>query len=184
MEGMQLHQSMTTALSEFDEKMRLLDPKAPSMTKLWEQVWEFKDPNEMVHFNFRQTQALLQRAYQEYYDVCAMHKKILKEMYDQAQGGYDLEKQILQRNDYKEAEERSMKSILDLTKISTSLAKEYRQCAISKAFFVHITKIEQLILFVKRVLSQEIPNIDQLKRIADKIEQGSAQYIDITGEEK
>jgi hypothetical protein len=165
---------------EFDEKMRLVNPDHKSLSDAWDKACEFKDTNEIINHNLRQTQAFIDKAVKDYLEVCLTHEKQLKEIMTMIEYESDPKTARELTNNYmtlsrdlKRVEREQYRMINEMTTTLTGLAKEYRSCLLSQRFYLHVKDFEKMLLFFKMVIIKEVHNQETIKRISDELEEGA-----------
>lgn len=144
---------------------------APSLLDTWDRISQFRDLNDLVKTNMLQIQHMLQEAFEEHQRTKILDNNRLRDLKDKAKedpkyaSDYEKESQFIrmQRN-----EER--KNIERMAAASTNLAKEYRQCAMQRAMFVHVALIQQFAILIAGSIQRNVKDPNAWKAISEDIQ--------------
>jgi len=162
--------AIRTMLTEVDENNKL--DGAPSLVDTWDRISNFRDINDLVRINMLEVQHMLQEAFEEHQKSKIDDNDRLRSMLDMAKAdskfadSYAKELQLvkIQRNDER-------KTIQSLAATGLQLAKEYRQCAMQRAMFVHIAMIQQFALLITASIQRNVKDPTAWKSISEDIQQ-------------
>ena len=173
MDVIALRHSTSKALQQYDEKMKAVDGNHKSLHELWSQAWEVRDTNDIVSYNLRQIQVLIDQQVQQYLALKAENEQRLLAQREAADTVEKLQIYLRDRAICHKEEREQIKLVNELTKSLQGLAKEYRSCILGQKFYMHISNFKKMMIFIKGVLIQEVPNKEVLGKIAEKIEMGT-----------
>lgn len=128
-QGTEFRKRIKDILAVADDQSALIG-KETSLEKMWEEVCQFTDTNEMVRMNLQQIQIIFQEQFDKYYKRKAEHDLMLKEVLDKGEE-YVNDYVEMQASFAKEQSE-DIRMIMELSQRVEGMAKEYRQCALQK----------------------------------------------------
>lgn len=178
-----LQVSTANVLADYDKKMSEFDPNHTSVEEVWKQACSFRDTNEIINFNLRQTETILQQENERHYRSLVAHAAHLSELRlaplktqqdgDSRSPEEIKNERILEWTEkYRVIEQKDLDTYLKLVKAVKDLSQEYRTCLTSKRFYFHVSQLEKLLGFIKATLFQEVHNADVLHRISEKLDDG------------
>jgi len=152
-----------------DQIRKTLNEVDPSICRVWDELGGFIDTNQLILFNLQQVQVHVQKAQQELYERQRYMDAVLAKIIDK---GEEYFHEYLREKERLEGELREhRKHIQALMRDVTSMAKEYRQCAMQKKFNIHISQVLQFQMAVKASIHRHIHDKVLLESIARELTQ-------------
>lgn len=133
-----------------------------SLVDVWDRVSRFRDTNEMIRLNLQQIQQMLHEAYENHHRKKIEDRKVLKDLFERAKEDPAMaDTYATMKRDVEADRDKERKLIQSLAMTSTVIAKEYRSCVMQRAFFVHISMIQQFAVLVAASIQRNItdPNV-------------------------
>jgi len=135
---------------------------------MWDHLADIRDTNESIRLHMTQMQMQMQVAYAEYWE---RKKHMDEELLDAIDAdGYGSEGYEKKLEKISKEQESAQKHMTQIVRVHSSLAKEYRQCAMQKRYTVHITLVSQLIMAVQAAIHQHVHDQTVLNAISTDLE--------------
>lgn len=160
-------QAIHDVIARVDEQAQMIDPDSIALLPQWEELADFKDPNEFIMMNIKQVQLMLQDMWGRFWARKAEQDKRLFELSEQGEEKW--QEYLAELRRYQDEQARDRKLIQELMSLLARLAKEHRQCETEKAFRPHINVVQQLIIAIQVSVRAEVRDKRILKRIGDRM---------------
>jgi len=154
--------------------------KGKNLAGLWDELRAFSDANELIRLNIQQMQVHFQEAQQAFWARQAQADEALDRLADNGEDGFDRYQKYKSRFDEETRKDRKM--INDLAKTIQKLAAEYRQCALSKKWVVHMAKVQQLKMVVEAAIHRHVHDQATLNKIAEDISDSCRQLFPVSAD--
>jgi len=167
------------AIARADQAAIALNPDAPQMLRVWDELQRFSDTNDLIMDNLRSLQMRIKKLELRYHDRVAKKDIRLREILDwngknKPDGDPYTDDDIY--NAYMTEETRYNKEIDALDKsiqagmrTAATMAKEYRQCAMQKKFMYHVTIVQKFKMLIEQAIKDEVKDQATLERLGSRI---------------
>ena len=161
--------AMVKILAEVDAKAKEMGVDSDLLDQ-WHILKSFKDVNEMVRLNVQQMQIIMQEQMNYYLNHKNRIEKEIKDLLDQAMEHPEtLDMFMAQREQLNNERNNLVDGIANTSRTIGALAKEYRQCALGRKFFVHIAAVEQFSIILRGIIQRYMKDPKLLKAVSEDI---------------
>lgn len=160
---------LTTMLADVDAKAKQAGLQS-NLAEQWSTIKAFKDVNELVRHNVHQMQVVMQEQMAYFLEHKNRVEKELDELLEQAMSEPATMELFMSQRDKLNTERNNLIMGLGSTsRTIAALAKEYRQCALGRKFFVHIASVEQFSVIVRGLIQKYIQDPVALGKVANEL---------------
>lgn len=161
---------MLDVLKKADDNAKSLGLQSDLVSR-WQMIVRFKDINELVRHNVHQMQIVMQEQYEYFLQRKGRIEKELDELLEAAMSSPEgMDMMLTQRTKLDKEKNDMIIGMQNTARTIAALSKEYRQCALMRAFFVHVSQVSEFSTMLKGVITSAIQDPDTLKKIASGIE--------------
>lgn len=153
----QVRESLRAKIEAYDE----------DLAKVWDQLNEMNDTNEILRHNFMEVQVLIREAQDEFYAKKKRDQALLEQLLAGGEEKYEEFRTTQQEITKQDAAER--KHITTLWKTAKQLAQEYRQCAMQKRYTLHVAVVQAWKMAMENAVYRHVSDENVRRLIAEDV---------------